>query len=265
MTGRVPDAITYLKVRPETAPDTNEDTGQFLYRLSHPLGEHVIGVAKARCRRDGSFDLRCDEPSRRLHVVEALRGKSGYLTLNRQVIDSYETEDICSFQASTTKAITLDQETLEKLFHCPATGQNRRHGPRSVNSRLAARSNATPRRLSANRWKPTTSISGRPARSWSNGRKTWSSPPKSLARYKERIKVLQREARQATSLADQHRLQEDIQKLEKQKHGDNARTSSRWNVRDHGQTRRPDRHPGNNAWRSEPSSETLFTIRWSVT
>ncbi len=154
----------------------------------------------------------------RLHVVEALRGKSGYLTLNRQVIDSYETEDYLLFSGFDDEGHSLDQETLEKLFHCPATVKTGVTVPDPVTSRLAGEikrhAEATvSKSLEAN---------NQHFRQAREKLEQWAedmviAAEKALRDTKERIKVLQREARQATTLADQHRLQEDIQKLEKQK------------------------------------------------
>ena len=86
---------------------------------------------------------------------------------------------------------------------------------------------------------------------------------KSLRDTKEKIKVLQREARQATTLADQHRIQEEIQKLEKQKR---RQRQDIFKVEDEIIDKRDgliDTLEQRLAQRT--SSETLYTIRWSVT
>ena len=51
----------------------------------------------------------------RLHVIEALRGKTGYLTLTRLSIDSYEREEYLLFSGFDETGLSLDQETMEKL------------------------------------------------------------------------------------------------------------------------------------------------------
>src|SRR5690606_971646 len=199
-------------------PETNDDSGQFLYRLSHPLGEHVIGAAKSLSTPTAHVRFDVTNHPARLHVVEALRGNSGYLTLNRQVIDSYETEDYLRFSGFDDEGHSLDQETLEKLFQCPATvesgitipdpvtsrldGEIKRHAEATVSKSLEANNqHFRQAREKLERWADDMVIAAE----------------KALRDTKERIKVLQREARQASTLADQHRIQEDIQKLEKQK------------------------------------------------
>lgn len=252
------------KVRPETASDTNEDAGQFLYRLSHPLGEHVIGVAKSMPTPTAHLTFDVTNHPARLHVIEALRGKSGYLTLNRQVIDSYETEDYLLFSGFDDEGHSLDQETLEKLFHCPAAvqtgvtvpdpvasridGETKRHAEATVSKSLEANNqHFRQAREKLEQWADDMVIAAE----------------KALRDTKERIKVLQREARQATTLADQHRLQEEIQKLEKQKR---RQRQDIFKVEDEIMDKRDgliDSLEQRLAQRT--SSETLFTIRWSVT
>ena len=54
----------------------------------------------------------------RLHVIETLRGKAGYLTLTRLAVDSYEREEYLLFSGFDEVGVSLDQETMEKLFGC---------------------------------------------------------------------------------------------------------------------------------------------------
>lgn len=252
------------KVRPDTTPETNDDTGQFLYRLSHPLGEHVLGIAKSLPTPTTHVTFDVTKHPARLHVVEALRGKGGYLTLSRQVIDSYETEDYLLFSGFDDDGHSLDQETLEKLFQCPATvdsgvnipdaiasrleGEIKRHAEASVSKSLEANSrHFRQAREKLEQWADDMVLAAE----------------KSLRDTKEKIKVLQREARQATTLADQHRIQEDIQKLEKQKR---RQRQDIFKVEDEIIDKRDaliDTLEKRLAQRT--SSETLFTIRWSVT
>ena len=48
--------------------------------------------------------------------IEALRGKTGYLTLHATAIDSYEREEYLLFSGFDDDGASLDQETMEKLF-----------------------------------------------------------------------------------------------------------------------------------------------------
>lgn len=252
------------KVRPETTPDAGDDSGQFLYRLSHPLGEHVLGVAKSLPTPTAHVMFDVTHHAARLHVIEALRGKGGYLTLSRQVIDSYETEDYLLFSGFDDDGHSLDQETLEKLFQCPATVESGVTIPDAIASRL----NGEIKRHAEASVSKSLEANSRHFRQAREKLEQWAddmvlAAEKTLRDTKERIKVLQREARQASTLADQHRIQAEIQKLEKQKR---RQRQDIFKVEDEIMDKRDaliDSLEKRLAQRT--SSETLFCIRWSVT
>ena len=65
----------------------------------------------------------CPATVARLAAVEPLRGKSGWLILQKLAIESLGTEEHLLFSGFDDAGAALDQETLEKLFHCDlATG-----------------------------------------------------------------------------------------------------------------------------------------------
>jgi superfamily II DNA/RNA helicase len=252
------------KARPDSAPDIDEDSGQYLYRLSHPLGEYVLTLAKSLPTPTAHVTFDVTGHPTRLHVVEALRAKSGYLTLSRQVIDSYETEDYLLFSGFDDEGHSLDQETLEKLFQCTATIETELTIPDPVSSRL----DGEIKRHAEATVSKSLEANSRHFRQAREKLEQWAddmvlAAEKSLRDTKEKIKVLQREARQATTLADQHRIQEEIQKLEKQKR---RQRQDIFKVEDEIIDKRDgliDTLEQRLAQRT--SSETLFTIRWSVT
>ena len=90
----------------------------FLYRLSHPLGEHVVDRAKALPTPPQRIAFDVTHHPTRLYMIEALRGKAGYRTLIRLTIDSYEREEYLLFSGFDEAGVSLDQETMEKLFGC---------------------------------------------------------------------------------------------------------------------------------------------------
>ncbi len=93
----------------------SDQRSRFLSRLSHPLGECVVDAGKS-CDTPASqvvFDV-ANHPTR-LHAVEALRGESGYLALNRLVVESYEREEHLLFSGFDEAGKALDPETIEAL------------------------------------------------------------------------------------------------------------------------------------------------------
>ena len=259
------------KSHPRSGTGADEDGGEtqsaFLYRLSHPLGEHVVDAAKALSTPPERIIFDVTNHSARLHVIEALRGKAGYLTLTRLTVDSYEREEYLLFSGFDEAGASLDQETMEKLFGCagrtsrgaeregaiPATvtqrlkGESQRHAQATV-SRSLEQNNThfNEAREKLERWADDMVLSAE----------------KALLDTKQQIKALRRQARQAVTLADQHEIQEKIRKLERQQR---RQRQEIFKVEDEIIKKRDqliDSLEHRLAQRIE--KETLFIIRWAV-
>ena len=203
----------------------------------------------------------------RLHVIEALRGKTGYLTLTRLSIDSYEREEYLLFSGFDETGLSLDQETMEKLFGCagqiaadsdgegtvPAAvrqrldGDSERHSRATV-SRSLEQNNThfNEAREKLERWADDMVLSAE----------------KALLDTKEQIKALRRQARQANTLAEQHEIQEKIQKLERRQR---RQRQEIFKAEDDIIEKR-DQLIDSLERRLVPrvETETFFTIRWAV-
>jgi hypothetical protein len=79
------------------------------YRLSHPLGEWVVQTAiqASTPLQRLAFDL-AKNPAR-VSVVEALRGQSGVLSLQKLTVDSFEKQEYLLFSALTDSGQSLEQ------------------------------------------------------------------------------------------------------------------------------------------------------------
>lgn len=73
--------------------------GDFLYRLSHPLGEYVIQTAKEQETPLAAVVFDITNHPVRIAMVENLKGKTGWLQLQRLVIDSFDREEYLLFSA----------------------------------------------------------------------------------------------------------------------------------------------------------------------
>lgn len=203
------------KSHPRVDEDGGEERSIFLYRLSHPLGEHVVDTGKNLDTPPAQivFDATHHQP--RVHVVEALRGKRGYLTLTRLTIDSYDREEYLLFSGFDEGGNSLDQETMEKLFGCDGKVDGGRQIPDAVAQRLAAEAERHAK-ATVSRSLEQNSIHFNQAREklekWADDMVL--AAEKALQDTKEQIKALRRLARQATTLQEQHEIQEKMQKLE---------------------------------------------------
>ncbi len=251
------------KSHPKATADALDESVRFLYRLSHPLGEYVIERAKRTETPLAEVVFNVSAHRTRLHIVEELRGKGGYLTLSLQVIDSFETEEYLLFSGIDDEGNSLDQETFEKLFHCAGRINSIVGIPDVLAQRLSAESQ---RHADAN-----------VSRSLENNNQHFQQAREKLERWaddmvlateqalhdtKEKIKLREREARQATTIDEQHRIQNEIQQLENVKR---RQRQDIFKAEDEIMDKR-DALIGALEKRlsQRTTTEELFTIRWSV-
>ncbi len=235
----------------------------YLYRLSHPLGEHVIESAKNLETPSACVTFDISNHAVHIHAVQQLKDKSGYLLLNKLTIESFEQEEYLLFSGFDHEGHTIDQETCEKLFSCVGESGQSVNLPGHITQRLQAEAK---RHAEA-----TLSLSLEQNSKYFNEAREklekWAddmvlSAEKALKDTKEQIKALQREARQAVTLTDQHAIQQKMQALEKQQR---RQRQEIFKVEDEIIIKR-DELIGKLEKRLAQKTEnlTLFTIQWSV-
>lgn len=192
--------------------------GEYLYRLSHPLGEYVIheAIKKSCPLAEVVFDI--TGHSTRIVVVERLKGKSGWMSLQHLHIDSFDSEEYLLFSGMDDAGNNIDQETCEKLFNCngqvraiaaiPDSAKERlmRDQERHAKATLAKNLEENNRHFSEARDQ---------LDKWAEDMEM--AAQKELDDTKRQIRDLQRRSRQAPTIEEQHSLQEEIAKLERKK------------------------------------------------
>ncbi len=251
------------KSRPHAAETVSDDCDAFLYRLSHPLGEHVLESAKNIATPSARIVFDVTHHLTRIHAVELLCGKSGYLTLTRLVVESYEREEYLLFSGFDNAGASLDQETMEKLFICSGQVKGDAVIPSAVRKRLEAEAQRHDKAI-ISRSLEQNSVHFNQAREklekWADDMVI--SAEKALADTKEQIKALRRQARQATTLEEQHEIQQQIQKLEKQQR---RQRQDIFKVEDEIMEKRDKLIESLERRLSQKTeSERLFTIEWAV-
>ncbi len=236
------------------------------YRLSHPLGEWVVHAA---CQASTPvqrlvFDTRQTEA--RISVVDALRGQSGVLSLQKLTVDSFEKQEYLLFSALTDSGQSLDPETCEKLMATPATLQA------SDEADPIEPATATRLQQEAQRHADATVAHALETNNahFNEGRDKldrWAedmvkAAEQALKNTKDQIKVAQREARQATTLAEQQAAQERIAKLERQK---TRQRREIYDVEDDIDAKRNQLIDQlTQRMTQQVSKQNLFTINWTV-
>jgi predicted nucleic acid-binding Zn-ribbon protein len=243
--------------------DQEAPRGYRVYRMGHPLGEHVIERAKKADtpRREVVFDY--SGHGTRISLVEQLKGQQGYLLLQRLRVKSYDEEDHLLFTAATADGRPLDQETCTKLFNCNARVEQPVDLPTEQDERLKADADQLVR-ATLDRIMEDNNRHFQEAREqlykWAHDREQ--SAARELDEAKAKIRELERRARQAATMAEQRAAEEEIATWEKRKRDLRQRI---FQVEDEIAQKR-DRLINALVQKMQQTSktETLFAIRWRV-
>jgi ERCC4-related helicase len=251
------------KSHPRASDETTTERNLFLYRLSHPLGEHVVEEGKAGATPPAMLAFDISNHPARVHAVEALKGRSGYLTLTRLTVEAYEREEYLLFSGFDDTGAALEQEAMERLFGCVAKVQPEASILSAAGERLAAESErhakaTISRSLEAN------NVHFNHAREklekWADDMVL--AAEKALRDTKEAIKAARRDARQAVTVDAQHEVQRRIQELEKRQR---KQRQDIFQVEDEIIGKRDKLIDTLEKRLSQKTStETLFTVRWGV-
>ena len=236
--------------------------GEFLYRISHPLGEHAIDAAKACPTPEATLKFQMSSHPVRIRVVENLKGKSGTLVLNRLAIDSFEREEYLLFSGLTDDGRSLDQETCEKLFHCDAVVV-----PSGVAPEIQRPLQKEAERHTAATISRSLETNNRHFQEERERLEKWAddqiiAAERELADTKARIKALNRAARLTATMEEQIKIQNDIREAEKEQRRQRQRIfdleDEVKDKRDRLITKLEERMT------QKTQRETIFTIRWKV-
>lgn len=194
-------------------------TGDYLYRLSHPLGEYVIQQGKV-CKTPEAF-LRFDISNHptKIAVVEELKGQTGWLTLELLTIDSFQCEEYLLFSGFDQAQAPLPAEVCEKLFNCIGTISDAHfslspEGTTKLEANAERYAKATISRSLEENHQHFDEERERLTR-WAEDMVLASE--KDLSDTKVQIKALNRQARTSTTIEEQRTIQRQITDLEKKK------------------------------------------------
>lgn len=237
--------------------------GEFLYRLSHPLGEFVLaqGAGHECALAEVSFHI--SQHPVKVSIIEALRGQSGWLHLQQFRIDSFETEEFLLFSAFTDNGDNLDQETCQRLFTIEGTVDALNEIPEVHRDRLDAEAE----RHAQATMSRALETSNRHFNEVRDQLDKWAddmvlASEKALADTKAQIKGAQREARLATTLDEQQRLQTKVRDLERRQR---KQRQEIFDIEDQIVAKRDALvEKLQQRMQQKTSVKPLFTIRWTV-
>ncbi len=119
--------------------DRKEQGGEcLLYRPNSPLGEWVLAEAKKLNTPYSEVVFDISSYRGKISVIEQMKGKSGYLVLERLCLKSLDAQEFLLFSALTDDGSVVDAETIAKLFDVQASSLDALKAPDPFKARLAA-------------------------------------------------------------------------------------------------------------------------------
>jgi len=192
--------------------------GEFLYRLSHPLGEYVLSNGKSCPTPIAAVAFDITNHPFKISVVEELKGRSGWLSLQLLTVDSFDREEYLLFSGFDEAGKSVDQETMERLFHCDGKTVESVFPQNDIETRLVKEGERH--------------VQATISRSLEENNKHFNEAREKLEKWaddmvlaaerelkdtKQQINLLNRQARIAATMEEQHQLQEKIREFEKKK------------------------------------------------
>ncbi|SJZ94404.1 SNF2-related protein [Novilysobacter spongiicola] len=188
-----------------------------VYRLSHPLGEHVLDRGR-RCETPvTALEFMLAGTRQRIAALEQLSSRSGWLELNLLELESFQLEEHLVFSAQADDGTWLDAEACQRLLELPGRPSNRPAAPdtlppnfdanvrRQIEAALAKALEENNAYFHAERER---------LDQWAEDKLL--SAEQAMQDTKARLKDAKRRARAAATVEEQAAIQEEIKLLERQ-------------------------------------------------
>ncbi|WP_130803724.1 SNF2-related protein [Acinetobacter ihumii] len=188
----------------------------FIYRLTHPLGEFVLDNAKGLQTPKQFIQFNYSRYGQKVTLLEALKGQQGWLSITVLSLDSFQEEEHIVITAMTDDGKVLDVDLCERLLQVNATV-------------LSDEADQIPEIFQANIDKQyqvalnhALELNDEFFKKERDKLEQWAEDSllaveKMLEDTKLKISSLKRESRRAPDIETEKRLQEEIQKAEKEK------------------------------------------------
>lgn len=92
-----------------------------IFRIGHPLAQHILNDAGSKILPNAEITFDYSGHPLKISILEPLVGTSGYLSLARLSVESFEEEDHLIFSAITDDGTIIDGEQAHKLFSLAGT------------------------------------------------------------------------------------------------------------------------------------------------
>ena len=235
----------------------------YLYRMSHPLGEFVLSESRECDTPCAELIFDISNHPVKISVIESLKGNSGYMILSKLIIKSFGQDEYLLFNGFDDSRSVIHPEICVKMFDCGVTSQSKVSLPNDISKRLYDDSqchiDATIDKTMERNNSYYNDECDRLFR-WTDD--LISSSEKELKDTKNKLRALNRQLRQSTSLQEKHDIEVKIKETEKRQRRQRQHI---FDVEDKIEEKRDiliDKLK--KKMEQKADSETLFMIRWQV-
>jgi superfamily II DNA or RNA helicase len=204
----------YRLISRSATGQVQDEDGEILCRLSHPLGEYVLEHSRGASTPLAHVTFRITGHPTRIMVLEKLKKQSGWLTLTKLGIRSLGEEEHLIFTGFTDSGEVVPQETFERMFSLPAAAQAQDGLPRDAMDRLSAEAELGVRAQLTKTMRANTAHFDQEQERiehWAEDRKA--SAHQAVEDLETQIRDVRRRSRQATTLRERLDLKEDERRL----------------------------------------------------
>ena len=240
-----------------------------VFRIGHPLAQQILSDATSKKLPQAEIAFNYSGHPLKISILEPLVGTSGYLSLARLSVESFEEEDHLIFSAVTDTGTVLDDEQAQRLFSLPG----------SVGAGLAPAQGFKPSQTISDQLQQLSAagqsriIEGISARNSvffddeMDKLEKWADDLKSGLEYElkeldREIKCLKTESKKILKLEEKLQAQKEIKELEKKR---NTKRRTLFEAQDEIDSRKEGLIEGvEERLKQLVSSTELFSIRWRV-
>ncbi len=234
-----------------------------IYRIGHPLAQQILTNAAVKTLPDAELLFDYSGQPVKVSILEPLVGRSGYLSLARLSVESFEEEDHLLFAAVTDEGEILDEVQARRLFSLPGACRGDRPVAPTIRGQLD-------RIFETGRCRVIETIGSRNSVFFDEEMEKlekWADDLKSGLEYElkeldREIKALKTESKKILKLEEKLKAQKEIKELEKKR---NTKRRTLFEAQDEIDSRKEGLIEGVEArLRQLVSTSELFAIRWRV-
>jgi adenine-specific DNA-methyltransferase len=233
-----------------------------VFRIGHPLAQHILNDATDKKLSEAEIAFDYSGHPLKISILEPLIGKSGYLSLVRLSVESFEEEDHLIFSAVADDGTILDNEQAQRLFSLPGESSELTS---AINCSIQLQE-----MFESGKSRIIEAISARNSVFFDDEMEKlekWADDLKSGLEYElkeldREIKFLKTESKKILKLDEKLKAQKDIKELEKKR---NNKRRTLFEAQDEIDSRKEGLIEGVEArLRQQIRDDKLFAIRWRV-